>query len=469
MLRSIFQHLFVLSLVVHCCALPAAAQEASGTGTDVLDLDQCIAIAIERAASAENARNELKLSGVEVLKSYGQFLPTVTTRATYTPVNVSRSYSAASEQTFRTDSETASLSVSAALNIFNGFGDYASLRQALEGREAGRMSLERALQTIAYDVTEAYYQVLLDRELLKIAEENLETSRNRLTLTRRQYEIGLKPVTEFYQQQADTAQAELEVIRAEQRLFGSRIGLQKRLRIDPGTEVLIASVTAEDILPASPAATEALVDVALSSRPDLAGAARSSKAAEWGVVLARSTRWPSLDLQFTASTDGVNFYRDYSGTAVYPPLREQLEDGIDYSLGLNMNWTLFDGFLTRYGVEQAKVTQLRTLLAERDLRDDVVLDVRLAAGSLKAAIKQLATAEEGLKSALKAYASVMKKFELGAAGFIEAQNASASLVAARSEKTQAAYNVALQKSALDYATGRSPYQPKPSSGHVETE
>ena len=37
-----------------------------------------------------------------------------------------------------------------------------------------------------------------------------------------------------------------------------------------------------------------------------------------------------------------------------------------------MNWTLFDGFMTRYTVEQAKVSQLSAQLAERDLHDDVV-------------------------------------------------------------------------------------------------
>lgn len=443
----------------------AAAAVTTREETTELSLEQCIAIALEQSASAENARNELKLSGVEVLKRYGQFLPTVTTRATYTPVNVSRTYSTTTGTTHRTDSETASLSVSAALNIFNGLGNYASLRQALEGREANRMSLQRALQTIAYDVTEAYYQVLLDRELLRIAEENLETSRDRLMLTSRQYEIGLKPVTEFYQQEADTAQAELEVIRAEQRLLGSRIGLQKRLRLEPEREVRIAQVRENDILPEPQAATAELIDTALSNRPDLAGAERSARAAAWGVAYARSTRWPSIDLQFTTSTDGYNYYRGYD----YPALHEQLEDGIDYSLGLSMNWTLFDGFMTRYTVEQAKVSQLSAKLAERDLHDDVVLDVRLAAAGLEAAMQQLATAEEGLKAALKAYESVMKKFELGATGFIEAQNASASLVAARSEKTQAAYNLALQKSALDYATGSIPYQPKPSPGHGDTE
>jgi len=441
----------------------AAAAVTTREETTELSLEQCIAIAIERAASAENARNELKLSGVEVLKRYGQFLPTVTTRATYTPVNVSRTY--ASGSTIRTDSETVSLSVAAALNIFNGLGNYASLRQALEGREASRMTLQRALQTIAYDVTEAYYQVLLDRELLKIAEENLRTSRDRLMLTSRQYEIGLKPITEFYQQEADTAQAELEVIRAEQRLLGSRIGLQKRLRLEPEREVRIAQVREKDILPEPPAATADLIDTALSNRPDLAGAERSSRAAAWGVAYARSTRWPSIDLQFTTSTEGYNYYRGFD----YPDLHEQLEDGIDYSLGLSMNWALFDGFMTRYTVEQAKVSQLRTQLAERDLHDDVVLDVRLAAAGLEAAMQQLATAEEGLKAARKAYESIMKKFELGATGFIEAQNASASLVTALSEKTQAAYNLALQKSALDYATGSIPYQPKPSPGHGETE
>ncbi|RNA64698.1 TolC family protein [Prosthecochloris sp. ZM_2] len=449
--RTTSRHIVPAILAIIVMAAPLLAAAAGKPRPEPLTLDECIHIALEQATDIRRAEYNRELRGAEVLKNYGQFLPSISVNASYTPVSISRSYSTVSPPTvLKTSTETLSLGVTTSLNLFNGFRNYADLQGSLQRKDASELTLARAQETIVYDVTQAYYQVLLNRELLRIARENLSASEALLQLTRRQYEIGLKPVTDFYQQEAETANSELAAIKAENTLRQSRIALQKRLQSDPREEVRIEQVPPEQFRELdTPVAADNLVQTALDRRRDLQGASLETGAAKWDITSAASSRWPSLDLSFTY---GSNAYPQNS----LPPVDEQLSDLTSYSLVLSMNWNLFDGFLTGYGIEQAKTAYLNRMLDEDDLRRTIVLDLRLAAGDYNAAREQITAAENTLRAAEKAFETVERKYELGAATFVEVNAVRASLVTARSEKAQALYNLALQKNILDFLTGSRP-------------
>lgn len=430
----------------------------------LLTLQECVEIALQNSSSVKKAENAFRLQGSDLLKSYGQFLPKVSASAGYIPLSVARAYSdpeSGSVSTTRT--ERVDLSLTTTLNLFNGFKDYASLQSALNLREAAGFSLSRARQTIAYDVTQSYYQVLLDTELLKIERENLSSSNDQLQLTKRQYEVGLKPVSDYYQQQAETANSELAVIRAENNLRASRLELLRKLRLDPAEEILAADIEKATLtsLPRS-VDRDSLVTLGIANRKDLQSAVLTAEAAKWGVTGASAQRYPKLDLAFSLNTGGYPYYTASAdvppSSYAFPPLTDQLSDLLGYSLSLTVNWSIFDGFLTRYNVEQAKVNYLNQGLDAADLEDDIAIDIQLAVDNYSAGFTQIETAKHGLRAAEKAYETVKKKYDLGAASFVEANAAKAALVRARSEYSRATYNLALQKNILDFATGTHPVE-----------
>ncbi|HHE31138.1 MAG TPA: TolC family protein [Chlorobaculum parvum] len=447
--------------------LPFAAIRASEPPQKKLSLPECISIALENASSIKKAENARHLSGVDLLRSYGNFLPKLTSSANWTPTSVNRSYSVTSplyggvtSDAYRTRAETSTVDVSltASLNLFNGLSDYAALQSALDRKKASGFSLQRAKEAVAYDVTQSYYQVLLDKELLGIARENLKSASDLLTLTERQFNIGLKSITDLYQQQADTGNGKLEVIRAENRLRRSKLELLRRLRIDPETELTLEPVDTAAIAKLSPDIDlNALKTTALARRADLEAEALQSNAARWDVKNSAGTRLPKLDLAFTVSTDAIDSYSmrlqgvnyDYP----YPSLGKQLDNGIDYALSLNLSWMIFDGFQSRYTVQSAKIARLNKQLDYEDLKDDIQIDLQQVAEEYRAAFDQIASARTGLKAAESAYAGILRKYELGASGFVELSASRAARVNARSSVTQAFYNLALQKALLDFTAG----------------
>ncbi len=421
-----------------------------------LSLANCIEIALNNSTSPKKAEYNMKLRGADVLRNYGSFLPRLSVSAGYSPYTLNRTYSVpysypyTTAQIFKTTQKSVNLTLTTSLNLFNGFRDYASLQASLNQEHSAEYTLARALESVVYDVTQSYYQVLLNQELLDISRENLLAIQDQLILTDRQFKVGLKSLTDLYQQQADVEQSRLSVNKAETRLYGSMFELVRRLRIDPQTKLSLVQDIKEMKTPASKPDIDSLVAIALERRYDLKSRSLEKNAAKWELTGSRASWYPSLDLNANISTGGVEYLRqEYS----YPSLSEQLGHAIGYSVALSLNWSLFDGFQTHYAVQAAKINLINQQLDYDDLKKDIVIDIHQAAEEYASAFIQIETAKVSFTAARSAYEAIKRKYELGAASFVEISTARATLFNAQSNLSQATYNLALQKSVLDFSTG----------------
>lgn len=457
---------FFLSLFITALLL---AQPASGMSTEMkektLSLGNCIEIALNNATSAKKANYTLKLQGADVLRSYSNFLPKISFSTSFTPYSLSNSYIQYDPSIppfkVKTENGSVNLNITTSLNLFNGFGDYASLQSALNKERAADYTLSRALQTIVYDVTQYYYQVLLNRELLEIAQENLLSVKDQLTLTDRQFQIGLKSMTDRYQQQAAAAESGLAVIQAETRMRRSMLELLRRLQIDPLTRITLQPAPNElNVALSSKPDVDSLLTSALELRGDLKSKGFETKAAKWQITQSRAPWYPRLDLTVNASTGGTQFLREtyggYTTEYSYPALSDQLRNSMGYSVGMNLSWTIFDGFQTRYNVESAKINHLNQKLDYEDLKNNIAIDLQLAVNDYTSALTQIEKSKVSLTASQSAFTDIKRKYELGATGFVELSSARAALFNARSNLSQATYNLALQKSVLEFATGSIP-------------
>jgi len=463
---SLPTHLISGILAYICLSALLWALPVNASGDEVTEkkfsLSQCIEVALKNSTSTLKATNNVKLQSADVLRSYGSFLPKLSLSGGYTPYSVSRSYSQMYPREpiskMKTESESVSMTLSTSLNLFNGFRDYAALQSALQRKQSAEYSLSRAIQSVALDVTQAYYQVLLDRELLEIAKENHLSTLDQLTLTEKQFRIGLKSMIDRYQQEAEAAQSNLSVIKAETRLQHSTLELLRKLQIDPMT-ILILDPLRDELKkqPLQQTDIERLIKLALEERIDLKSSTLETSAAKWQITSARAAWYPKLDLNVTSGSSGTASLRQNFGGVTYessfPSVSDQLRNTIGYSVALNLSWSIFDGFQTRYNVESSRINYLNRQLDNEDLKYNIIIDLQQAAREYNSAFVQIEAAQASLTAANSAYEGVKRKHELGAAGFIELSSARATRFSARSNLSQATYNLALQKSVLDYTTG----------------
>lgn len=443
-----------------CLALlaPLDAAVRAQDSTVTLSLEESVRIALKNATTVQKAKNNFDLTGAQLLQSYGNFLPNLSVNAGFNYSSGTSLRILAAPVAITSASEGLNYGISSSLNLFNGFSDYAGLQSAIRTRTSSQLTLERAKQQIAFDVAQAYLQVLLDREIILIDKENLLASQERTRQLREQTRVGSKAVADLYQQEAQTSANELQLIRDENKLRNDQLLLLRRLRLEisknysfiaPQVDTVLLGDGYKDV--------NLLTKYAVETRPDLKSFKLNFEATEFGIMQAYSGYYPRLDLSASFGGNGNLLLNQtgFSDSAIQAQrsLFQQIGENTTLRLSLDLNWNLFDRFLTNTAIQQAKVNNLNSKLDLEDLRLQVEAEVKQAYGDYNAAILQLESTRTGLVSAQKAYETVKRRYEVGSANFVELATAQSALVLAQSNRAQALFNFTFQKKILEYYLG----------------
>jgi outer membrane protein len=175
------------------------------------------------------------------------------------------------------------------------------------------------------------------------------------------------------------------------------------------------------------------LDAASANRPELLRLARTARAQERNIDIARSGYRPTLDV-----VGSYGLYKD-SGS-------NRFRDSLDgWTVGLESTWAIFDGRATAGKVVQAKSQYRQADLQLKEQTLAVEVEVRTALSSLQeagelaeAAVKVVEQAKESLRLADARYGA-------GSATQLDVLQAQVSLTQARDNQLQAnySYNVAL--------------------------
>jgi outer membrane protein len=446
----------ILALLV---ARPLAGQ--------TLTLDSAVTIAVHNATPVLVATNATRLTGALVLERYGQFLPDLNGNAGFSQYVGTPLLSGAAIIPTSSRFRDLNYSVSTTLNLFNGFADIAGLKSAIATRSAADLSLERVKQTIALDVAQAFFSVILDDQLVTIAQQNLAASNTRVEQLTELVRVGKRPPADLYRQQAQAAADQSTLADAQNRVHVDQITFLERLRLDPRQPATLVPPTADTTpLGAQYVETNALVQDATTRRVDLTAANARVTATHEDITRARSGYLPELDLGAAVFSAGRFFdYANDAGKSILTtpetPLWDQVGRQTTGVLSLGLNWHFFDRFQTQLAIQQARFSYDSAQYAYQDLRYQVGGDVAQALGDYQTSLEQLAATAAGLTAAQQAYDLENGRFAVGFASIVDITTAQAALVTAQSLRAQALINLSLRKRAVAYALGYDPAQPLP--------
>ena len=462
---------------------PLAGAALAQPVSEEITFDEALRIGLERNTSLRQATNVAEARAYDVSANRAQFLPELSAS-----IRPTQRYGLAFDQTTgQLDQETTQsldASLSASLNVFNGFRDVATLNRSATLREASEYGLVRAQQDVLFNVANQFLQVLLNKQLVLIQEENLEADLAQREQIEALVEAGVRARADVLQQDALVAQRELTLLQAESDLELAQTRLVQTLQLDPfGNYTFVAPSLEAAVLDPEPYDLEALLTAALADRDDLRAQRLEIEAAEAGIRVARSGYYPTVNLfagygssyssLATRPIDGdpvVLPVRTESGEPVVlggepltfdqPLPREEtpfgdqfLTDNRGGSVGLSINVPIFDRFVTRAQVQQAELEAANERIALEDLRQDVALQVRQGYLDYQNAAKRLDVTARQVASAEAALDAEQERYDLGVSTLTELTQARALLVEAQSSRAQAVAQFVFQQKLLDYAVG----------------
>jgi len=305
----------------------------------------------------------------------------------------------------------------------------------LRGAEA---TLERVKQSIVFSVRQAYFQVVLARSGLEVAERSVAQATENLRVARARVAAGASP-------RFDEVQAEVALASARQRQVRARNGMAQALQALAGLLNLPVNtpLTLTETFTVRPVreTADALVARSLQSRPEFAELAARQAAAAAGIALAQSGARPNLVLQAGGSySNTTGLFAGQAGTA-------------SWSMTLAATMNLYDGGITRERIREAqlRLEQLRLMEAQQKL--SVELEVRQAYLNLLSAAEELSGADALIAQAQEALRIANVRFQSGVGTTLEVLNAQTSASEAEAAKIQALFNYNLARATLERAVG----------------
>ena len=436
-----------------CAALLIASGSEEAVGqTQRITFDDAVSIALDRNVELKKAANDVGLQEQLVRREKASFLPNLNVSS-----RGSRNWGLTFDQTsFQLVTEASnfmSLNASSSVNLFNGFGDIASLRQAESSLEASNLTFERQRQTVFFSVIQAYLQVILDQERVLIREEDVTAQQQQLRRIEEFTRVGSRPISDLYQQQANLANSELLLLESERAAQLSQVRLIQVLELDPMGDYEFDAPNREELnLDAQTYDLDGLMSTAFDLRKDLRALDSNIRGAKEGIRLARSSRYPSLALTGSGSTSFSSLRVDPL-TREKEPFGDQIRDNRSGSIGLSLNIPIFNRLFTKTAVEQAQVRFSNLNLDRQNLVQNVSLEVRQSYLDYLTAVKRLDVTEKQLRASRQSEAFERERYDIGASTLVELTQARANLVDAESQRAQAVYQFVFQEKVIEYYLG----------------
>ncbi len=430
----------VLALLLAAVASPVAGQEVR-----TITFNEAVRIALDQNITLRQAENMTELQAINVSRSRMNFLPSLGV-ASSTSQRFGRTFSEA-EASIVNQARDFSARLESQVNLFRGFGDVATYEQAQAQQEAGLLDYEWQRQTTVFQVMSSYLTLIERREQIEIQQENLDAQAQQLEQVEEFVEVGARPISDLYQQQAAVASAEFDLLQAQRLYQLGEAAMIQLLQLDPFGNYEFEAPEVDDLeLETSPVQPGQLLRHAYEQRSDLEARSFNIRAAEQGIRSARSTYWPSINL-----SGGIG--SSYSDVRLLPFQDQFFRDNRSGSVGLSLSFPIFDRMNTRNNVQQARVEYNNRLLDLDDTRQEIAVQVRQAYLDYLTAEKQLAVTEVQLQAATHALEAEEERYNLGAATLVELSQARALQLQASSNWVQARYDFIFQERLLDYYTG----------------
>ncbi|HET9028777.1 MAG TPA: TolC family protein, partial [Candidatus Aquilonibacter sp.] len=421
----------------------AAQQRHAGIPASVTLL-QAIDIAVAQSPAFASQRAQYRAIAARYGAEQGALFPNISANGTITRSYGSSNTASNGGAGNNTSGSTVVTSEGAhvTLNqlIYDGGRVIAGIRTAKEADIAGRDTLVRELQTLAFNVATAYYNVLqanatVDADSLVVRQ--FETQENAISA---QIRAGAAARSDLAAAQSQTANARGQLVAAQSTAISAQSTFATTLGLDADTAVN------PQVLDKSPGQVKinsypAALKIALNLRPDYLAAIHTVESSSENLRFAKLARFPSLNADASTGTQRTLIQA--------PPISTPFQS--TSSIGATISIPIYDQGLTNYNVavaasqlDQANAALLATKLS-------VQSDVRSALATVISARAALVQGQAELSSATVNLQASQARYHVGAATITDVVTAQALYAQAQRDYVNVLYAERVAEERYTYA------------------
>lgn len=314
------------------------------------------------------------------------------------------------------------------LPLYAGGRNKATSAAAVANTAAARAEAQAVRNALGFEVTRAFHTILKTREFVRAAEAAILAFEGNLTTANRRLQNGTLLKADVLDLEVGLAQARDDLARAR----NANVVAHRSLRNLLGIENEEFAVANDAPIPAVPTSRD------FSGRAELAAAQHREDAA-------RS--------QLRAASAGYQPQVSAFGSLDYDYGWKFNNGGGSYTAGAMVNWSLWDGKLTRAKVRQADAELQSACEQQRQLRLALDLELERARLDLAAADERIALMRHAVTNAAESAILTRARFEQGQALATQLMDAETTLLSTRVRLTEAEGDKHIAVAALRKALG----------------
>ena len=427
-------------LIISLCLL------SLGVHAEVFTLQQCIDSALLNSLTVQKQGNQYASQRLQYTQSKADISPSISGSAGQSWI-FGRSIGADNIYHAQNSSQT-TFNLAANIVLFDGLQMKFNIDQARANMQASEANMQAIQSQIKINVSSMYLQVLLCKELLKVAENQLVDTQLKLQLNSAWVAVDRVPAGELYTLQAQAAREELEITQRQNSLQLALLDLAQAIELEnvSGFDVAIPSV--EELYGGLLPNNEEVYQTALQHRPEIKALEYQIQANESALKGTKSAYSPTLS---AGANIGTGYY-DMQG-ADNQPFGTQMRDNFSASVGLNLHVPIFDKLQTSTRVKQQKLALQNAILDLEQQKNDLRKEIDQAYYNARNAYAEQIASEKAEQSTAEALRYITQKYEAGRATSYEYQEARNNHLQAESTRLQAQYNYLFRLRILQYYQG----------------
>lgn len=333
-----------------------------------------------------------------------------------------------------TNSSQTSFSIGSNITLFDGL----RMKHNIDARKAemyiSEADLERIQDDIVMSVSTAFLQVLMNKELLQIAYDQIELTKTNLERMSELVSSGKIAKGELFELEAQLAKEEFNLTQSENNLKLSLLDLAQIMELEDFTTfdvVVPMDIAVDEGLLLSP---NAIYESALIARPEIRAAQYRVESSETEILIAKSAYYPSLS--FGASI-GSGYY-NMSGFD-NASFSNQFKNNRSTSLGFSLSIPIFNKFQVKNSVKNAQIALEYSKLEIDKTKIELRKRIEQAYYNAIGAESRWKAADKSEKASREAYRFAEQKYETGRGTSYELSQAKSNLANVLSDQTQAKY------------------------------
>ena len=430
--------------------------------TEKWTLERCVDYAFKNNITIQQAGLAANVSGNQLLQSKLNLLPSLNASASY-DFNFGNSINPITYTFTNGNSQTSQIGLQGNLTLFNGLQQIYNIEKSKYDLLGSQYDYANAKSNMGLNIASAYLQILLNREIMHVADEQQKITIDQRETVKKKFDAGALPEASVLEVEAQLGRDQATQVNAKGIYDLSVLALKQMLQLsdDQPFDIDVPNVNADNMQSITDVTSVGVYNYAVKNQPSIKSAEAKWMSAQSSQKIAKGYITPTVSVGYNLYAGYTNVANQtFSSTPPYiintppDPFFTQMKNNLKNIVAFQLTVPIFGKGQIFLNIANAKLQQQVKQLDLENAKVKLRSDIEQAYTNARVAAENYMANKKSYESSQKSYFSLQTRFQAGLATNLDLQQSKYNLANSESEMIKAKYTYVFRVKILDYYQGK---------------